>query len=408
MFEQLQLDGWRQFAHLDIHFHPRITILTGGNGAGKTTLLHLLNRHWGWSIPYVSEPRLAKDGKKSYWAGFWNLSGVPFPNSTAEQQIRIGQIKYRSSPTALLTVPRAVTETFAVTIKPMPKLPGVYVPSHRPLYIHRRVEEIPTAVDARQQLFDVYVNEIRGRWNVGQRVTSPSQMLKRSLMSLAVFGYGSVAVTPNDDARRTFEGFQEVLSHVLPATIGFKRLRVSVPDVILETETGNFALDAASGGISALIDIAWQIYLYSTLAEEFVVAIDEPEAHLHPALQRAILPSLLDAFPKAQFIIATHNPFVVGSTPDSSVYVLRYDDDRRVCSELMDQVNRAGTANEILRSALGLESTAPIWVEKALERILTQFKCQEMTDESLAHLRSQLSSLGLGKYLPDTLDRLQE
>ena len=214
-----------------------------------------------------------------------------------------------------------------INIEPQPSLFGVYVPSHRPLYIHQKVDQIPTNVDARQQLFDVYLTEIRNRWSVNQRVRSPSHMLKQSLISLATFGYGSEAVTPNAEARQTYEGFQHVLSIILPKSLGFQRLRIRVPDVIFETETGHFAFDAVSGGISALVDIAWQIFLYSTLTDEFVVAIDEPEAHLHPALQRSVLPNLLQAFPQVQFIVATHNPLVVGSTQDSAVYILSYDDD---------------------------------------------------------------------------------
>jgi hypothetical protein len=179
-----------------------------------------------------------------------------------------------------------------------------------------------------------------------------------------------------------------------------------VPDVILETDTGPFALDAVSGGISALIDIAWQVYLYSTLEDVFVVAIDEPEAHLHPALQRSVLPRLLRAFPSAQFIVATHNPLVVGSTEDSAVYVLDYDDTHKVHSQLLDQVNKAGTANEILRDVLGLESTSALWVEGIIGETLQKFKDRPLSQEVLDELRSELNRVGLSEFFPDAIDRL--
>lgn len=408
MFQRLTVTNWRQFAEVDLEFHPRLTILTGANGAGKTTLLHLLNRHWGWNIPYVSTPRFSGKGLRRYWAGFWEDSNADSGAEQKSAQHFIGNIQYQHHPMARLSIPHDVPETFAVQIAPQPTLAGVYVPAHRPLYIHQKVEQIPTNVDARQQIFDIYLREIQSRFALNQKVRSPSHMLKQSLISLATFGYGNEAVAPNADARQTFEGFERVLSLILPPSLGFRKLRVRVPDVMIETTTGDFAFDAVSGGISALIDIAWQVYVYSTLAEEFVVVIDEPEAHLHPALQQSMLPSLLEAFTKAQFVVASHNPFVVGSARDSHVYVLRYEDDRRVRSFLLDQVNKAASANEILRDVLGVRSTTALWVDEELQGIIDRFANVPVSDELLDSLRDELKKLGLDRFFPDTLAQLNQ
>lgn len=132
-------------------------------------------------------------------------------------------------------------------------------------------------------------------------------------MSLAVFGYGSIAVIENPEYNRMFEDFQEVLRILLPKVIGFIRLEIRVPDIVFVTESGDFSLDAASGGIGAIVGIAWQIFMYGQDKEGFVVTFDEPESHLHPSMQRELLPNLFRAFPKTQFIIATHSPFIVPS-----------------------------------------------------------------------------------------------
>ena len=52
------------------------------------------------------------------------------------------------------------------------------------------------------------------------------------------------------------------------------------------------------------------------------VVIDEIELHLHPQWQRRIIPALVSAFPKCQFIITTHSPQVIGSVEMSSLLVL--------------------------------------------------------------------------------------
>ena len=94
-----------------------------------------------------------------------------------------------------------------------------------------------------------------------------------------------------------------------------------MPEVLLETKSGVFSLDAVSGGIASIIDMAWQIFMYSPYRESIVVTIDEPENHLHPELQQIILPCFVKAFPNAQFIVATHNPFIISSVKHSFVYV---------------------------------------------------------------------------------------
>ena len=118
----------------------------------------------------------------------------------------------------------------------------------------------------------------------------------------------------------------------------------------------------------ALVDLAWQIYMFSLRVSSFVVTIDEPENHLHPSMQRKLMGNLIKTFPKVQFIVATHSPFIVSAVRDARVYVLKHEDrpddrtianlppkqTRFVSSLRLDSVNRAGTASQILRDVLGL------------------------------------------------------
>ncbi len=413
MFRSIQLSNWRQFSQIDVTFHPRLTVLTGANGSGKTTILHLLNRHWGWNLQYVSTPRWDRKGGRRYWAGFWqeHEGSDDFPSEEMDRKPdvpppsrrQIGMLSYSTGKSAKLYVPENVAESFAVDIENQAAIDGVYVPSHRPPYLYQKVEQIPTQLDAKQQIFDTFVNEMRARFNVGHKTQSPAFRIKSALISLATFGYGNQAVDRNDEAVRMFEGFEQILKTVLPASLRFRRLRVRVPDVLLDTEVREFSFDAVSGGVAAIIDLAWQIYMYAQLHEEFVVVIDEPETHLHPQLQQRLLPDLLNAFPKAQFVIATHNPLMVTSVAESNVYVLNYNDAGFVQSQALDTINKAASADETLREVLGLPYTLPQWANAELDLILSEFSSQPISDEVIVRLRARMSLLGLERFFPATL-----
>ena len=395
-FDSLEVTQWRQFGRVEIDFHPRATVITGANGAGKTTLLNILSQHFGWTQRFIGTPRIDRRGAQRYF------SGVISEN--ANVNVEVGKLTYDDGTIATLQVPTE-GDSFLISLSNPQSVPGIYLTSHRPVYTYQKVAEIPTEVRAGNELFNLYLNNIRQFYQHGARIESPSHRLKAALISLATFGYGNRVVAANDEARTTFEGFSVALSHVLPADLGFRQLAIRMPEVVLETRTGDFSLDAASGGIAALIDVAWQIYMRSRSDPTFTVLMDEPENHLHPKLQRSVLPGLLAAFPQAQFIVSTHNPFVVTSVRDSSVIVLDFVDDR-VNSTYLTDVDRSATANQALTDILGVPFPAPLWVENEVDRIADSARDQDLSAELLSSLRAQLNTIGLGYLFPEVVDRL--
>lgn len=87
----------------------------------------------------------------------------------------------------------------------------------------------------------------------------------------------------------------------------------------------NYTFEQLSSGFKAIF------YIYSALlmkAEEYkiqpeeltgIAIVDEIDVHLHISLQKKILPFLIKAFPKIQFIVSTHSPFVITSTNNDTV-----------------------------------------------------------------------------------------
>jgi AAA domain, putative AbiEii toxin, Type IV TA system len=282
---------------------------------------------------------------------------------------------------------------------------GLYLTSHRSIAVYQAVSQIPTTLASREQLLEQHVSEYRSRYAGSHTGYTATYRVKEALIALGTFGSGSDVLAPNPEAARLFHGFEEVLRGVLPSSLEFHRLRIDLPELVLETGTGPFPLDAVSGGIQAIIDVAWQVYLRAADDTAFVVLIDEPENHLHPELQRALLPGLLGAFPMAQFIVATHNPFVVTSVPDSHVYALRYTSEGRVEAVLLGGANKAGSSNEVLRDVLGLDSTMPLWVERRLDAIVDEY-ARDPSPERFKLLRSELLSLGMQGVFTDAVERI--
>ena len=400
-FKQLKIQNWRQFDNVSIEFGERMTILTGANGSGKTTLLNLLSRHFGWSISFISTLSITRKGAKKYYSG---AGREPFDQGDNTNQT-IGQIDYSNDESATLLVPPEVKENYHVKISGQQPVDGIYITSHRPAYSYQRVDQIPTRVSAADQLFEQYINNLRQYYIPKARIESPSYRLKSSLISLATFGYGNQAVDADKSAQDTFESFQDALRKVLPSDLGFKEIKIRLPDVLLRCEKDEFSIDAASGGIAALLDLAWQIHMKSLTSEGFVAVIDEPENHLHPRLQRTVLPGLVAAFPETQFIIATHNPFIVTSVEDSKVVILDFEN-RKVQSKDLSDIDRAASANQVLMDVLGVPFPMPLWVENEIDRVVASLSEMEINKETLSDTKNQLKRLGLGNMFPEVVNRL--
>lgn len=58
---------------------------------------------------------------------------------------------------------------------------------------------------------------------------------------------------------------------------------------------------------------------------EGVVLIDEVDAHLHPTWQRSIGPWFTKHFPRMQFMVTTHSPFVCQASSNGTIFVLHND-----------------------------------------------------------------------------------
>lgn len=419
MFKRIDIREWRQFSEIDVEFHPHLTVLTGANGAGKTTLLNLLSKSIGWDSHFVSSLEKEASGSVRYFNGLKKAGDkilkrfIKMLNYVEKQPSnKLGELEFSDGTIVDLMLPDEIKSgTYEILQNNKKSEKGVYIHSHRPNFPYKEVKSIPMSVATRQQIYSKY-NEFNKTFvfdtyrNANE--VSATALIKETIASLAVFGFGSQTVAKNENAKRLFEGYNHILQIVLPPKLGFKRIAVVAPEVMLCTDTGDFPIDAVSGGISSIIDITWQLYMFADPSEPFVALIDEPENHLHPELQKSFLGNLIRAFPNVQFIIATHNPFMISAVKDSNVYVFDYDENHKVFSTKLDYINRAGTSNAILRDVLGIDTSIPSWAEDYLKQIIQKYVSADFTQENLNNLRNDMKEIGLSDFIPETISQIAE
>jgi len=289
-FTRLRVSGWRQFGDVDLDLTSRLTILTGANGAGKTTLVTLLGRHFNWSATFLGLPVRSKSGQLTYSFGI--RRSLAAEANPSDPWIPIGQLYYSNGQVTPISVYEQNSPQSDVHLPDQQTVPGLFLSSHRSLSSYQQVQSIPAQFSASETILDQYQGEIRQRYfGVGYSQKSTMLLMKESLLAAAIYSQGNDAVQASPEAAEVWAGFQDCLRLLLPESLKFRRLGARPPEVIVETDTGDFMIDAVSGGLSALLDLGWQVYLRSRQFSDFTVCMDEPENHLHPSLQRSILPS---------------------------------------------------------------------------------------------------------------------
>ena len=426
-FNSLRIEGWRQFGRVDISFHPRLTILTGANGAGKSSLLRILTEHFGFSKPFLATPIWQSDGRYTYITGLftgviarlWKIISAQSSNIS-----NVGVIKYANGVESELQVPTQSAVQYNVKILKRQPVVGIHIDSHEPALHFQQVGQIPTNIITPEMAYNNYNNEVVHKYQGSHTGYSPTYRMKEAIIAMAMFGEGNTHVQGNAEVLKAYQSFVDALRTMLPESLGFLDIAVRPPEVVFVTTSGEFLIDAASGGVMAIIDLTWRLHMFSLMNDQFVVTIDEPENHLHPTMQRSLMRHLLTAFPKAQFIIATHSPIIVSSVRESNVFVLKYvstetgevdsgeqvlsSETSRVRSMKLDTINKAGNASAILREVLGVNATIPEWVEEELANVVARYREKDISQDVLTEFRRELSQIGCEELYPNALAALTE
>ena len=170
-----------------------------------------------------------------------------------------------------------------------------------------------------------------------------------------------------------------------------------------ETIDGTLPLNTVSQGTQSVIQ--WLAHLLMSYAEYYdfpanlrdqpgVLIVDEIDAHMHPSWQRNIIPTLIDHLPNLQVFCSTHSPLMLAGLKEGQVQLLRRDEQGKV-AVFTNQVDIVGwSADEILRSFLGVPNPTDLKTVYHLDRLKELRAKDDLTEEEteeLKQLRYQIS-----------------
>ncbi|CFR10008.1 putative ATP binding protein SugR [Yersinia frederiksenii] len=160
-----------------------------------------------------------------------------------------------------------------------------------------------------------------------------SQFFESYLLSLKKNQSYAIAFDKNEtEANRIEEWFDKIQTDL--------RSLFEDSNLILEFDTKDekfylhqegkdrYTFQTLSAGYSSILsiytDLIMRVEMWGVSPDNIqgIIFIDEIDAHLHVSLQKQILRFFIKSFPKIQFIVTTHSPFVVTSVSNTIIYDL--------------------------------------------------------------------------------------
>lgn len=188
---------------------------------------------------------------------------------------------------------------------------------------------------------------------------------------------------------------------------------------IIEPGKEPFGFEHLSDGYSSVIHVVSDLILrmdknwilrdeLSEYDVEGIVLIDELETHLHIDLQKKILPFLTKFFPRIQFIVTTHSPYVLNSISNAKAYDLEKHielDNLSVYSseDLAEAYFDTDEYSEEIKSKLKtykllVEKDEPNEEERALRAEL-RFELNNLSDEMAYEVKQQFNDIEMRRKL---------
>ena len=353
--DEIEIRNFRGFDKKTFTFDPAINVVVGNNTSGKTALLHAVQIALGAFFPGFD---LLPKANQQYRRNFSKVDvSRPYNPATLDYD--------RAPENPSITSYGLITDYIE-------SLDGDPIPDERKISWVRKLKK--STID-RGDLMPIAenLNRMRRLRDKNSRVVLPlllafgvnsmgndykkvgktssqesaiEKAYKNALLEKTDFSGAFDWIYSYDDnlerGRKTVhEGndvaFYNAIKEAIPAidkiSIDIKKVQFKARYTVTGLPTDYRSYEEMSAGFQSTIalvsEIAYRcILLNKFLGEEAVhhtpgvVLIDEVDQYLHPRWQRHILHDLQNAFPKIQFIVTTHSPFIIQSVQNKNLIIL--------------------------------------------------------------------------------------
>lgn len=392
--DHLHLQNFRCYEDAHFDFQPGFNLVVGVNGSGKTSLLRGVAasfKNFMDSLGIRSSVLSEVDVRFSivdFDSQFRFERSYPLTLKAQGAAFDFPDWKIsleRNTPNPSHSVP--INQRLQEQLKTLdPSLPvdlavvAFYQANRRWTTNEARVEqaaqEKPSRLDAYRQWFDAAANlKDFENWLIGKTLERLQKISRK----------------PSLDK---FSDELEWLNSAIQCALPFKRieydmdLRSLIVNLEDKTIPFNDLSDGQRGMIALFADIARRMFLLNphlgkdALTETTgVIIIDELDIHLHPGWQRSIAPALQKAFPRIQFIAASHSPQIIGSLKPEQVILLQDSEGSH------PRVTYGLDSSSVLEAVMGVPQRAPE-IEELLNELFSTLE-----DNDLEQARQKLQAL---------------
>ncbi len=308
------VENSRNVTNLDIPLskeHRQHLILTGKNGSGKTSMLQEINKF----LNQIENGMI--QNYDTYFSRFEKYEKeISDKNLTQDQKLNLEKIgiNYKIPLTAFGgTRIEFAEKKYNLNEKyKKGKFILAFFESKRKTHL-----KIPTGIN-KLELLETYSNKQSANQDFLQYIVN--------LKADRSFARDDNELEVVEKIDKWFENLQNRLKVIFDVEkLELRFNRESYTFDILTDDNPPINFTNLSDGYSAILSIVTELLLrmenhvVKSYDLEGIVLIDEIETHLHVSLQKKILPFLIDFFPKIQFIVTTHSPFVLSSLSNATI-----------------------------------------------------------------------------------------